>query len=62
MSREKLHVQAEGMVTSLCKNGSDRVVPIAMFLRSDSTERCKRCLALIDAKKITLTSEGEPYG
>ena len=47
-SVERLHAQIDGRVTALCGNGSDRVIPRAKFLESDSPDRCKRCVQKLE--------------
>ena len=47
-SVERLHAQMDGRVTALCGNGSDRVIPRAKFLESDSPDRCKRCILKLE--------------
>ncbi len=50
-SAERLHAQMLGRVAALCGNGSDRVIPIAKFLLSDSPDRCKRCIQVIEGEE-----------
>tara|TARA_R100001015_G_C4629116_1_gene189720 strand:- start:2040 stop:2234 length:195 start_codon:yes stop_codon:yes gene_type:complete len=47
-SVERLHAQMDGRMAALCGNGSDRVIPRAKFLESDSPDRCKRCVQKLE--------------
>lgn len=52
MSVERIHAKVDGRVSSLCDNGSERVVPKEMFLgMTGNPELCKRCLAKLTKEK-----------
>jgi len=55
MSVERIHAKMDGRVSSLCGNGSERVVSKETFLgMTGNPELCKRCLAKLTRDSVTI--------